>query len=288
VRILLFGASGQVGFELRGPLATIGELTALDRADCDVTDHQAVQAAVGAAKPHLIVNASAYNAVDRAEEEPDRCRQVNTDAVRHLGELALKMRAGLIHMSTDYVFDGKAGRPYREDDEPAPLGVYAKSKRAGEKALADLGAPAIVLRTAWVYSRRQGFLHRMLELAKESEHLSVADDQKSSPTFARDLAAAIAMIAFEGRDGPHDALTEWQGVYHLAGSGVASRFELVQEALAWARPPLACRVVQASVADFPGHALRPRMSALDCSRAEERFGLRLPDWRDGVRRAMES
>jgi dTDP-4-dehydrorhamnose reductase len=286
VRILLFGASGQVGFELRGPLGTVGELTAHDHAACDVTDRAAVRAAVTAVKPHLIVNATAYNAVDRAEEDADACTRVNAEAVRHLGELALGHRAGLLHMSTDYVFDGKAGRPYTEEDEPAPLGVYARSKLAGEAALVELGAPAIVLRTAWVFSRRHGFLARMLEQAREKDELAVAHDQVSSPTSARDLAIAIGMLAHEVRDGPFAAFSEWQGVYHLAGGGAASRWELVVEALGHAK--LGARVAQASVADFPGSAIRPRFSALDCSRAEERFGLRLPDWRDGVRRALES
>src|SRR5690606_30001057 len=151
MRILLFGADGQVGHELCGPLGTVGELVALRRADCDITDAAALDATVRAARPSLIVNASAYNAVDRAEDEAELAFAVNATAVKQLGELSRSMRAGLIHMSTDYVFDGQKSTPYTESDDTAPLGVYARSKLAGEEALLSLGAPAIVLRTSWVY-----------------------------------------------------------------------------------------------------------------------------------------
>ena len=285
MRILLFGADGQVGHELCGPLGTVGELVAVRRAYCDITDAAALNATVRAARPSLIVNASAYNAVDRAEDEEDLAHAVNATAVKQLGELSLSMRAGLIHMSTDYVFDGLKNAPYTESDETAPLGAYARSKLAGEEALLSLGAPAIVLRTAWVYSRRPCFLTRMLELAAERDELSVASDQLGCPTFARDLAVAIGMIAHVVRDGPLAALTEYQGVYHLSGSGVTSRCDLVREAIARSEAPLRCKTVHAVPAStFPTKAARPDYSVLDCSLAEERFGVRLPDWRDGVRR----
>ena len=147
MRILLFGADGQVGHELTGSLATIGELAALRRADCDITDADALAACVRAARPSLIVNATAYNAVDGAEDDPDAAHAVNAHAVRNLGKLASEIRAGMIHISTDYVFDGRATRPYREDDEVGPLGEYGRSKLAGEVALREIGAPAVVLRT---------------------------------------------------------------------------------------------------------------------------------------------
>jgi dTDP-4-dehydrorhamnose reductase len=285
MRILLLGADGQVGHELCGPLATIGELAALRRADCDVTDSEALAAALRAGRPNLIVNATAYNAVDRAEDEAEIATAVNEKAVAQLGELALELRAGLIHMSTDYVFDGKTTRPYREDDPTAPLSVYASSKLAGEKALRDLGAPALVFRTSWVFSRRPCFLSRMLRLAEEREELSVAHDQMSCPTFARDLAAAIAMVAYGFRHGPHAALTEHQGVYHLCGSGVASRWELVREAIARdPRPSKVEAIHPVPASTFPTKAERPHYSAMDCTLAAERFGVRLPHWRDGVRR----
>ncbi len=285
MRILLFGADGQVGHELVGPLATIGELAALRRADCDVTDAQALATTLRAARPHLIINATAYNHVDLAEDEPALARAVNEDAVRHLGELALDVRAGLLHMSTDYVFDGATTTPYTEEQTPAPLSVYGSSKLAGELALSELEAPAIVLRTSWVFSQRPCFLANMLALAEERETLSVVDDQLSCPTFARDLAAAIAMIVYEFRHGPRAAFTEHRGVYHLAGTGVASRFELVSEAVARAARPLRVeRVDPVSAATFPTRAMRPAYSALDCAKARETFGVRLPHWRDGVRR----
>lgn len=287
MRILLFGADGQVGHELCGPLATVGELAALRRADCDVTDATALEGAVRAARPSLIVNATAYNEVDTAEDEPARAFAVNEHAVRKLGELAVDVRAGLIHMSTDYVFDGATTTPYTEEEAPHPLGAYAASKLAGEQALADVGAPAIVLRTSWVYSRRRCFLSKMLALAEERESLSVVSDQVSCPTFARDLAVAIGMIAHGFRHGPHAALTEHQGVYHLAGSGVASRYDLVTEAIARSSRPLRVKNVEpVAAASFTTKATRPAFSALDCSLAGETFGVRLPHWRDGVRRLL--
>ncbi len=285
MRILLFGADGQVGHELCGPLTTVGDLVAVRRADCDVTDDDALDATVRATRPNLIVNATAYNAVDRAEQEPEVAAAINTDAVRKLGELALSVRAGLIHMSTDYVFDGQTSTPYTEKDTPAPLSVYARSKLDGEQALRELGAPAIVLRTAWVYSQRPCFLSRMLELATDREELSVASDQLGSPTFARDLAIAIAMIAHGVRHGPFAAFTEYQGVYHLAGSGLASRWDLVCEAIARCGQPLKTKTVHpVPAATFSSEAQRPSYSALDSSLAAERFGIRLPHWRDGIRR----
>lgn len=287
MRVLLFGADGQVGHELCGPLATVGELAALRRADCDVTDPVALEGAVRAARPSLIVNATAYNEVDTAEDERELAFAVNERAVRRLGELASDARAGLIHMSTDYVFDGATTTPYTEAQTPKPLGVYAASKLAGERALAEVGAPAIVLRTSWVYSRRPCFLSKMLALAEERDALAVVDDQVSCPTFARDLAVAIAMIAHEFRHGPHAALTEHQGVYHLAGTGIASRYDLVTEAIARSERPLRVeRVERVAAASFTSKATRPSFSALDCSLAAETFGVRLPHWRDGVRRLL--
>lgn len=285
MRVLLFGANGQVGHELCGPLATIGDLAAVRRAVCDVTDHVALANTVKAARPHLIINATAYNAVDRAEDEPELADAVNHLAVRKMGELALDARAGLIHMSTDYAFDGAGSRPYTETDPVAPQSAYARSKVAGERALTELGAPAIVLRTSWVFSRRPCFLTRMLELAAEREELLINDDQFSCPTFARDLAVAIAMIAHGVRHGPFAALTEYQGIYHLAGSGVANRWDLVCEATARCDRPLAVQSIKpVPSSTFATKAARPAYSAMDCSLAAERFDVHLPHWRDGVRR----
>jgi dTDP-4-dehydrorhamnose reductase len=289
MRIVLFGASGRVGEELRGPLACAGELSTPSRAQLDLGDVLALRDFVAGVRPDVMVNASAVSDLDASEREPEMARRVNAEAVAMMGESARALGAALVHLSTDYVFDGRGERAYREDDPPNPLGVYAESKLAGERALAELGAPAIVLRTAWVFTmRRRCFVSQLVERARRERVIEVWP-QTASPTFARDLAALVALLVrgLGARAGERAA--EVAGVYHAGGSGAASRAEIAR-AIIELDPRRAEHVVEEVIeleAPPAGAAARPRYTALDCGKLERTFGLRLPPWRDGLARALE-
>jgi len=291
MKILLLGANGQLGHELRGPLATFAEVAPFTRDEVDLADADAVVRAIDAVRPDVIVNATAYTDVDRAEREESAAHRINAEMVGILGDEARRRGAALVHFSTDFVFDGLKGAPYVEEDRPTPLGAYARTKLAGEDLLREHDAPALVLRTAWVYSlRRKSFVTTMLRLAREREELQVVTDQIGSPTFSRDLAQAVALILY-GMRGEHVAarLREARGVYHLAGTGSVSRFD-------WARaifeldPRRSEHKVQKVLpilADaFPLPAQRPLATPLDGAKARATFGVELPGWRDALGRAL--
>jgi dTDP-4-dehydrorhamnose reductase len=290
MKVLLFGAAGQVGHELAGPLACFAEVVTANHADVDFTDPAAIGKAVRDVAPDVIVNAAAYTNVDQAEKEPEVAYQINRDAVAQLGTLARDGKMGLVHISTDFVFDGHASEAYTEEDATAPLNVYGASKLEGEQALLDLNAPAVSLRTAWIYSlRRKSFVRTMLQLAQKHERLQVVSDQVGNPTWCRDLAHGIALLLYRCRKAPHDELMAARGVYHLAARGQASRYELVQGLLELYPTPADIRTTELAPCGsdtFPLPAERPLYTALDCTLAAERFDIRLPDWRDALRRAL--
>ncbi len=292
LHLLLLGKFGQLGWELRRALAPLGEVTALDVPEIDLARPDGFLPAARKARPQVIVNATAYTAVDRAESEADLARRINSEAPGLLAELARDIGSALIHYSTDYVFDGEKGAPYVEEDVPNPLGVYGASKLAGEQAIAQVDGAYLTLRTSWVYSlRRDSFVTKVLQWARQQRTLRVVTDQTANPTWARMLAEVTAqLLAHAGAD-PVGWLRERRGLYHLAGDGYASRFE-------WARAVLDLdphkeeQVVEtllpASTVDFPTPARRPLFSALDSSRFTAVFGLRLPPWEDALRLAMEA
>jgi dTDP-4-dehydrorhamnose reductase len=207
-----------------------------------------------------------------------------------MGEECRRMRAGLVHFSTDFVFDGKATRAYREDDATAPLGAYGRSKLAGERALADSGAPALVLRTAWVYTKwRKSFVSAILRLARERELLRIVADQVGNPTFAGDLAAVTALLLYGMRGDPFAAIDEARGVYHVAGGGQATRFELAVATLE--SDPLkqehkVSKMEPIATSEYPLPAQRPAFAPLDCAKFRGRFGLGMPEWREALGRAL--
>lgn len=290
VKILLLGANGQLGSELRGPLSFVGELIACSREEADLADMSSLQRALDAHSPELIVNAAAYTDVDGAEKDPGAARAVNRDAVAFLGEEAKTRKIALLHYSTDFVFDGKKGAAYDERDTAAPLNIYGQSKREGEEALEELDAPAIILRTAWVYSlRHKSFVTAMLRLAREREELRVVDDQIGSPTFARDLAVASVLLVHGLGGDIFQGFSQRRGIYHLAGRGEVSRYEFARTILDL-DPHRSEQRVKAIVpipsSEYPLPAERPRASALKCAKLEERFGIRLPGWRDSLERAL--
>jgi len=290
LKILLFGKNGQLGWELQQTLAPLGEVCAVDRAELDLQDVSALDALIRAQRPQAIVNASAYTAVDRAEQERDLAFQVNAHAPRVMAEAARALNAVLIHYSTDYVFDGQLGRPYVENDTPNPLNVYGRSKLAGEQAVQQAGGVYLIFRTAWVYSLRgDSFVRKVLQWSRSQPALKIVSDQVSNPTWARSLAEITGSILAGSKGELFDYVEEKRGIYHLAGSGYASRLEWAREILQLdpRKEEQTARELQpASTSDFPTPAQRPLFSALDCARFEAAFGLSLPDWKVSLRSAM--
>ncbi len=286
MRILLLGQNGQLGWELARCLASLGTVIAADFPDIDLSQPDSIRRAIQAAETQVIVNATAYTAVDQAESQADLAYAVNADGPAVLAEEARKLGALLIHYSTDYVFDGTNGRPRVEADATNPLNVYGKSKLAGERAVQAVDGDYLILRTAWVYSLRgDSFVNKVLRWARQNESLRVVDDQVSNPTWARMLAEITAQLLARGPQ----TVRERKGLYHLAGRGYASRFQWAQEILALdarSHEHSVRQVLPAPTSDFPTPAQRPLFSALDCTRFEQSFGLTLPDWRDALRLAM--
>ncbi len=291
MRILLLGGSGQVGWEAQRAFACLGELVTLDYPQVDFAHPESLPGLVRSVAPGVIINAVAYTAVDRAESEPETARLVNGVAPGVLAEAACRARAFFLHFSTDYVFDGRKNAPYVEEDTPNPLNQYGRSKLEGEQAVAAAGGSWITLRTSWVYSnRRESFVAKVLEWSRKNAVLRVVDDQVAGPTWARMLAEAAAMLLARAGADPFSALQGVSGVYHLAGAGWCSRKEWAEEILKLDPDPssrLAHEVLPAKSAEFPSPAERPLFSALDCTKFERTFGLRLPPWRDALRLAMD-
>ena len=291
MKILLLGKSGQVGWEAQRALAPLGELVALDRHGSDglCGDLEQVDTLADTVRrlaPDIIVNAAAYTAVDRAEHEAERAQRINADAVAVLAEQAVELGALLVHYSTDYVFDGSGEQPWREDDKPAPLSVYAATKLAGEQAIRDSRCDHLIFRTSWVYAARGGnFARTMLRLAAEREQLTVIDDQLGAPTGA-DLIADVSAHAIRSTLANRDLC----GTYHLAAAGLTSWHGYASFVIDHARragTPLAVQTITPiPTASYPTPATRPLNSRLDTHRLRSRFGLHLADWRDGVARML--
>jgi dTDP-4-dehydrorhamnose reductase len=276
--ILVTGARGQVG----AALARLAQrpVVALDRARLDITDEAAVRAAVAASGAAAVINAAAFTDVDRAEDEPRLAHAVNADGPAHLAAACDHAGIPLIHISTDYVFDGEAGRPYREDDPVRPINAYGESKLAGEAAIRDRLAHHVIARTSWVYAPdHRNFVTTIARLARERETLQVVADQLGTPTPAEGLARALLAIA-ERAIGASGELP-W-GTFHLAGRPAVSRYELALAVLAAERErgPVACRAIEPVASGaFPTRAARPANTALDASRALELWGVEVGEWR---------
>lgn len=292
MKILLTGKHGQVGFELQRALAPLGEVCAVDQAECDLADATAIRKLVRSFKPNLIVNPAAYTAVDKAESEPELAHAINTVAPGVLGEEAMKLGAWVVHYSTDYVFDGSKPGTYNEDDLTDPQSVYGHTKRDGEIALQQSGARHLIFRTSWVVGAHGGnFAKTILRLAVEREGLNVVADQYGAPTSAALLADVTAqLIRQKQREGSENFPF---GLYHLVASGDTNwcsyaRF-VVSEALAVGKPlkllPDSIRGITSS--DYPTPAKRPANSRLDSSKLRGLFGLELPNWQSGVRHILQ-
>ncbi len=283
MRILLFGADGQLGGYLRESLSGLGEVAALDKHDLDLTDLASLDERIRAERPRVIINAAAYTAVDKAETEPVLAHVLNAAVPAAMAEAAKECGALLAHYSTDYVFDGTARAPYDEDAPTAPLGVYGRTKLAGEQAVRASGCEHLILRTAWLYSNRgQNFLKTMLRLSAERPELRVVADQYGCPTYARPVAEATgAMLGrlLKGEAGPTA-----HGTYHLVCGGQTSWHGFTEKIMQLAGRDV--RVTPITTADFPTPARRPAWSVLSGEKLARVFGLRLPSWEEALRRCL--
>ncbi len=284
--LLVFGARGQVASEIGRIAAGLGfEPTLAGREAVDLGRADGV-GLIDRLRPGAVINAAAYTAVDRAEQEPAEAFRLNAE-VPGLLALACRDRAlPLVHISTDYVFDGTSAHPYREDDPRAPLGVYGRSKAAGEEAVQAAGGAAAIVRTAWVHSAfGANFVKTMLRLAPEREELGVVDDQCGCPTWAQDVARATLMLARRLLEGDSTA----RGLFHAAGAGEASWADLAEAVFAEARRrggPSA-RVRRISTAEFPTPARRPANSRLDCTHLAQVVGWRPGPWRASLSSCLD-
>jgi len=282
-RILVIGAQGQIARELeRAALPSGFVLRTAGRPALDIAHRDAVMEAVARERPALVVNAAAYTAVDRAEAEPEAAHAINADGPGWLAEATAAQGVPLVHISTDYVFDGSKDGAYVEDDPVCPLGVYGTSKEAGERAVRAANPRHVILRTAWVYSPfGHNFVKTMLRLGAERDELRVVADQRGCPTSAGEMARGIVAIA---RQILLDRREDAWGTYHLAGSGETTWHGLAEAVFDLAAPALGRRpaVHAIATADYPTPARRPANSVLDCAKAERTFGVRLRPWRDAL------
>ena len=293
--VLLFGGNGQVGHELRRSLRALGDVVVTTRsgelpegARCEEADFDrpdTLAALVERVAPAIVVNAAAYTAVDKAEDDVDAAFRTNAEAPGVLARACALRDIPFVHYSTDYVFDGQGSRPYREDDPTAPLGVYGASKLAGEDAVRSVGGRHLILRTAWVYGRHgHNFMKTMLRLGADRDELRVVADQVGTPTPAA-LIADVTAELLGLRDAP-------SGTFHLTPRGETSWHgfaeAILEEALALGLIPRAPKVIPIATSDYPTRARRPGYSRLDIGRLEQVLGRALPEWRTGLRQVLGS
>ena len=287
MKILLIGNTGQVGSELQQTLPKIGEVVSLSRSELDLCDRQQIQQQISKNKPDIIVNAAAYTAVDKSETEPDLAMEINAHAPKAIAIAARDIDAKVLHISTDYVFDGQNYTPYKETDPTNPLGVYGKSKLLGEQGVRGNCDRHIILRTAWVYGAQGhgNFVKTMLRLGAEREELKVVADQIGSPTWSYDIAGAIANLLSESLHDP-----SINGTYHFTNSGVASWYDLAVATFAEAKQLGFClkieRVLPISTAEFPTPTQRPHYSVLSKAKIVKTLGVYPPHWRESLKQML--
>ncbi|TRV46847.1 MAG: dTDP-4-dehydrorhamnose reductase [Microcystis panniformis Mp_MB_F_20051200_S9] len=280
-KVLLIGAKGQVGQELQLTLPQLGEVISIGREELDLTNSKKISQLIREIHPDYLVNAAAYTAVDKAETEPDLAYSINAIAPKIMAESAEKIKAKFLHISTDYVFDGRKNTPYLESDLTNPLGVYGQSKLRGEEEIKTVNSQAIILRTAWVYGSygKSNFVKTMLRLGKEREELKVVVDQVGSPTWSKDIATAITHLLINV-DNP-------AGIYNFTNSGVASWFDLTkaifEEAKISGIPLKIQRVIPITTAEYPTPAVRPAYSVLSGQKISQQLGYIPPYWRDSLK-----
>lgn len=279
--ILVTGANGQLGSELRKVgFSALDEVFYTDVAELDITSYESVYKYVEEREIDTIINCAAYTAVDKAEDEPELAAKINTEAVANLAKVANKQDCLLIHVSTDYVFDGTGEKPYSEKDKPCPVSVYGRTKLAGEEAIQKSGCLHIIIRTAWLYSTfGNNFVKTILRLAGERPELSVVADQVGSPTYAEDLARAIAHIM------ENDDRGMYEGIYHFSDEGICSWHEFASEIVRLSGLP--CKVKPVTTEEYPTKTKRPAYSVLDKAKIKRTFGVNVPEWQESLKMCMK-
>lgn len=279
--ILVTGANGQLGRALRRKsFSFLDEVFYTAIEELDVTDYDAIEKFVVSHEIDTIINCAAYTAVDLAENESEKAERINTKAVENLAKVARKEDCLLIHISTDYVFDGLSTVPYTEKDTPAPKTVYGKTKWAGEQAIMKSGCWYIIIRTAWLYScQGNNFVKTILHLADERSEINVVNDQFGSPTYAEDLADAIIAIM------NNEERIEHEGIYHFSGEGECSWYDFALQIVAMAHKN--CKINPVTTAEYPTKAMRPAYSVLDNTKIKKVFGIKIPDWKESLCRMLQ-
>jgi len=284
-KIMLTGANGQVGWELQRTLVSLGHVYSFNRKALGLSNPEKIKQCVREIKPDLIVNAAAYTAVDKAEEEPELARAVNGIAPAILAEEAKKLNSVIVHYSTDYVFDGNNKVPYTEADIPNPINVYGRTKLDGEKGIIDSGAHYLIFRTCWVYSLRgKNFLLTILRLAKEKEELRIVNDQLGSPTWSRLISEITAQILAHGRQ----KIIDKQGLYNVSAGGKTTWFDFanrIVEFIAESGQEYS-KLIPVSTSEYKTTAKRPLYSVLSNEKLKEAFGIKMPDWEHSLKLAL--
>ena len=287
-KILIVGKIGQVGWELRRTIAPLGSVVSVDFPEIDLTDSASARKWVRDTNPSVIINAAAYTAVDKAEQEEARATQINGVAPGILAEEAKRAGALFIHYSTDYIFDGTKNSPYVEDDPPSPLGAYGRSKLAGDEAVRQVDGNYVIFRLCWVYGARgQNFMLTMMRLAREREQLRVVHDQVGCPTWSRMIAETTALALKQILAGGEPG--RFKGVYNLAASGQTSWHGFAR-AIVDLMPADSrkCREVAGiTTPEYPLPAKRPAYSVLSCEKLQRTFGLKLPEWQESLKQVLE-
>lgn len=286
--ILIIGKIGQVGYELRRTLAPLGRVVSVDYPEIDLTDGTSVRKWMRETAPAVVINAAAYTAVDKAENEPERCHQINGTAPGLIAEMAQRLGSLMIHYSTDYIFDGTKDTPYVEEDKPNPLGAYGRSKLAGDMAVQASGANHLIFRLCWVYGARgQNFMLTMMRLAREREQLRVVQDQVGCPTWSRMIAETTALALKQVLAAPDPAT--FKGTYNLAASGHTSWHGFAESIIGlMPEEGKKCKSVQPiATSEYPLPAKRPAYSVLSCEKLKRTFGLQLPAWEESLKAVME-
>lgn len=283
-KILVTGANGQLGRSMRRLAEKYPQFDFVmtDVEELDICNNAAVMSFVEEKKPDFIVNCAAYTAVDNAEDNEPLCTKLNCEAVRNIGQAAQTVGARVIHISTDYVFNGRNFQPYTEDDEPNPASVYGRTKLAGEIALQASCRESVIIRTAWLYSEfGKNFVKTMLRLCRERDEIRVVFDQIGTPTYAGDLAQAVMSVVVSAEAGNFAP-----GIYHFTNEGVCSWYDFTVKIVEIAG--LSCRVVPIETKDYPSKAERPHFSVLNKSKIKSTYGIDIPHWETSLRKMLES
>lgn len=295
MKILLIGEKGQLAWELARTLMPIGNVVPVDYPIFDINNKEQILETVHSVIPDLVINASAYTDVDRAETEKEKAMAINADGPGWLAEICQSKKIPVIHYSTDFVFDGMKKSPYVETDIPNPINYYGRSKLKGEEAILNATESALIFRLAWLYSSRgNNFMKKFLEWAEKYEIIKVVDDQVGNPTWARFVAEATASILAESFSSDlslYNWMKERKGIYHLTSSGYANRYEW--SCKIWESAPnrenlKIKRIERAKTVDFPTPAVRPAYSALDCALIKRVFSINIPSWEEQLQKCINS